>query len=112
VTFLDSPASQATWAAGTGYIPIRVSATKTATIQHLWSTDPGFKVAYDQLVDGPTTQATTGSVIGPYATVRKDVLDAEESMYQQGVSPAKALKAALQQANSAISSYDQRLGTS
>lgn len=111
-TFLDSPASQATWAAGTGYIPIRVSATRTATITHLWKTDPYFKVAYEQLVNGPTTKATTGAVIGPYATVRKDVLDAEESMYQQGVSPAKALKAALQQANSAISSYNQRLGTS
>jgi len=111
LTFLDSPASQATWAAGTGYIPIRKSAVKTATIQHLWATDPGFKVAYTQLVSGPTTLATTGAVLGPYADVRTAVIDAEESMYQQGVSPTKALQTATRQVNSAIASYNQRVGT-
>lgn len=111
-TFLDSSASQATWAAGTGYIPVRISSTRTATIQHLWATDPGFKVAYTQLVDGPTTLATTGAVLGPYAAVRTDVIDAEESMYQQGVSPATALKTALAKVNATITSYNQRIGTS
>ena len=52
-TYLDSTASQATWAAGTGYIPVRRSSVRTPTIQHLWATNPGFKVAYTQLVTGP-----------------------------------------------------------
>ncbi|MGH9092486.1 MAG: ABC transporter substrate-binding protein [Acidimicrobiales bacterium] len=111
-TFLDSPASQATWAAGTGYIPVRKSSVTTPTIKNLWRTDPGFKVAYTQLVHGPTTLATSGAVIGPYATVRKDVLTAEESMYQSGVSPATALRQAAKEVGTAIASYNQRVSTS
>ena len=109
VTFLDNPASQATWAAGTGYIPVRKSSVSTPTVQQLWRTHPGFKVAYTQLVNGPTSQATTGAVLGPYATVRKDVLTAEESMYQSGVSPAQALRVATRSVDTAISSYNQRV---
>ena len=110
-TFLDSPASQATWAAGTGYIPVRRSSVATATIAALWRTHPGFKVAYTQLVTGPTTLATSGAVIGPYQTVRKDVLTAEESMYTSAVSPSAALKAAQSAADTAIASYNQRVST-
>lgn len=110
ITFLDTPASQATWAAGTGYIPIRKSAVTTPTIRKLWATDPGFKVAYEQLVTGATTSATAGAVIGPYPTVRTDELTAEESMYTHGVSPAKALANLVKAMNSTLASYDQRLG--
>ncbi len=111
-TYLDSPAAQATWAAGTGYVPVRKSSVQTSTIQNLWKTNPGFKVAYAQLVTGPTSLATSGAVIGPYATVRKDVQTAEESMYQSGVSPASALRQAAKQVNTVIASYDQRVPTS
>jgi sn-glycerol 3-phosphate transport system substrate-binding protein len=112
VSFLDNVTSQATWAAGTGYIPVRKASVATTTIKNLWATHPGFKVAYTQLVSGPSTLATTGAVIGAYATVRKDVLTAEESMYQAGMSPSKALKTATRNVNTAISSYNQRVVTS
>jgi sn-glycerol 3-phosphate transport system substrate-binding protein len=111
-TFLDNPTSQATWAAGTGYVPVRRSSVTTPTIKALWVTHPGFKVAYTQLVTGPTTLATSGAVIGPYQTVRKDVATAEESMYTSKVSPKEALKTAQMQADTAITSYNQRVGTS
>jgi sn-glycerol 3-phosphate transport system substrate-binding protein len=110
ITFLDSPASQATWAAGTGYIPIRKSSVATSTIQQLWATNPGFKVAYQQLVNGATTPATAGAVIGPYPTVRTAILNAEESMYTHGASPTAALRTAQQQVNSILSNYNQRVG--
>jgi sn-glycerol 3-phosphate transport system substrate-binding protein len=110
IEFLDSTQSQATWAAGTGYVPIRRSATATATIKNLWATTPGFKVAYQQLVSGATTNATAGAVIGPFPEVRTDVLNAEESMYQQGVSPAKALQNATRAVDATISQYNQSLG--
>jgi sn-glycerol 3-phosphate transport system substrate-binding protein len=110
VTFIDSTQSQATWAAGTGYIPIRKSSAATATIQHLWATDPGYKVAYDQLLNGANDRATSGSVIGPYADVRTDILNAEQSMFQGSTSPAAALSAAQQAVNATISQYNDRLG--
>jgi sn-glycerol 3-phosphate transport system substrate-binding protein len=112
VSYLMNTQSVATWAAGTGYIPVRKSSEETATVQHLWATDPGYKVAYDEINNGANTPATSGSVIGPYADVRNDVLNAEVSMYTQGVKPAAAVKAAAQNVNASMSSYNSRLGSS
>ena len=94
VSYLMSTQSVATWAAGTGYIPVRKSSAQTATVQHLWATNPGYKVAYNEINNGANTPATSGSVIGPYADVRNDVLNAEISMYTEGVKPAAAVKSA------------------
>jgi len=110
ITYLDTPASQATWAAGTGYIPIRKSSAQTTTIQNLWTANPGFKVAYQQLVTGATTPATAGAVIGPFPTVRTDELTAEKSMYTNGVSPAKAVAGLTKSVDTTLANYNQRLG--
>jgi sn-glycerol 3-phosphate transport system substrate-binding protein len=112
LSYLCSTQSQATWAAGTGYIPVRKSSTQTATVQHLWATNPGYKVAYNEINNGANTPATSGSVIGPYAQVRTNILNAEISMYTGGVSPSKAVRSAEQNVNSTISSYNSRLGVS
>jgi len=110
LSYLCSTQSQATWAAGTGYIPVRKSSAQTATVQHLWATQPGYKIAYDEINNGANTPATSGSVIGPYANVRTDVLNAEISMFNNGVSPSKAVSTAQQNVNSTIADYNSRLG--
>jgi sn-glycerol 3-phosphate transport system substrate-binding protein len=110
LSYLLNTQSVATWAAGTGYIPVRKSSTQTATIQHLWATNPGYKVAYNEINNGANTPATSGSVIGPYANVRTDVLNAEISMFTGGASAANALKSAQSNVNNTISSYNSRLG--
>jgi len=112
LSYLMNTQSVATWAAGTGYIPVRKSSTQTATVQKLWATSPGYKVAYNEINNGANDAATSGSVIGPYADVRTDVLNAENSMYTQGVKPAAAVNAAAQSVNSSISSYNSRLSSS
>lgn len=112
IRFLDSPASQATWAAGTGYIPIRTSATRSATVQGLWQREAGYKVAYDQLVHGGSTPATDGSAIGPYPQVRQAELTAEEAMLTHGTSPATAVAAAAHEIDQILSRYNQRVGGS
>jgi sn-glycerol 3-phosphate transport system substrate-binding protein len=112
LSYICNTQSQATWAAGTGYIPVRKSSAATATVQHLWTTDPGYKVAYNEINNGINTPATQGSVIGPYADVRTDVQNAEIAMYTNGLSPADAVKTAEQTVNSTISQYNSRLGAS
>lgn len=109
MSYLMNTQSVATWAAGTGYIPVRKSSTQTATVQHLWATSPGYKVAYDQINNGVNSAATSGSVIGPYAGVRTDVLNAEISMYTQGVSASKAVHNAQSTVDQTIASYNSRL---
>ena len=112
LSYICNTQSQATWAAGTGYIPVRKSSAATATVQHLWTTNPGYKVAYNEINNGINTPATQGSVIGPYADVRTDVQNAEIAMYTNGLSPANAVKTAEQSVNSTISAYNSRLGAS
>lgn len=110
--WIDNTQSQATWAAGTGYIPVRKSSTQTATVQHLWTVSPGYKVAYDQLNGGVNDAATSGSVIGPYADVRTDILNAEQSMFAGSLTPKAALAQAQSTADATIASYNQRLSGS
>jgi ABC-type glycerol-3-phosphate transport system substrate-binding protein len=75
-----------------------------------WAQNPTYKVAYDQLLNGPTNAATSGSVIGQYTGVRDAVRDAENSMFLQGKDPKTALKDASTNATNAIQDYNSKLG--
>ena len=110
IAFLDSTASQATWSAGTGYIPLRTSSAQSPTIQSLWATSPQFKVAYTQLISGVLTPATAGAVLGPYDDVRTAISNAENSMFTNGTSPAAALAQAQAASDALIATYNQRVG--
>jgi sn-glycerol 3-phosphate transport system substrate-binding protein len=104
--FLASPESQATWAAGTGYIPVSKSATESDTIQQLWADSPGYKVAYDQLLTGAENVATTGPVIGDYRGVRDALTDALEAFLVENTPPADALAQAKRDADAKIEAYN------
>lgn len=108
--FLAEPETQAEWAAGTGYVPIRESAVELPAITDLWAAQPEYKVAYDQLLSGVNNVATAGPVIGDYKGVRDEVRTAETSMFTQGVSPKAALKAAKQKSDAAMQEYNSRVG--
>ena len=109
--FLNSPESQATWGAGTGYVPIRESAIESQKIKDLWAKEPGYKVAYDQLVaPGPNSLGTAGPVIGDYQGVRDAILAAEALMFTQDMKPKAALKKAAKDANAVIKEYNSRIG--
>jgi sn-glycerol 3-phosphate transport system substrate-binding protein len=106
--FLNDPENQADWSVGTGYVPIRQSAANLPQVQQRWAEIPGFKVAYDQLVEGVANSATAGPVIGDYQGVRDAVLDSEQQMFN-GMSPSAALKQAKQNANGKIEEYNSRV---
>jgi sn-glycerol 3-phosphate transport system substrate-binding protein len=107
--FLTNPESQAEWGAGTGYVPIRESSVELPAIQELWREQPGYKVAYDQLLSGVDSIATQGPVIGAYQAVRDAVLAGEQQMFTQGTSPAAALRSAANRANGAMQEYNSRV---
>ena len=50
-------------------------------------------------------------MVGPYLTVTTALVNAENSMFLHGASPAGALNSATQAVNSIISSYNQRIGS-
>jgi sn-glycerol 3-phosphate transport system substrate-binding protein len=108
--FLDSTDSLTTWAIGTGYLPIRKSSADSSQMQQYWQANPEFKVAYDQLANGPNTIPTSGSVIGNYTGVRDAMRDAENSMFLNGTDPKTALRDAAKNATAAMQDYNAKLG--
>ncbi len=107
--FLDTPESQAAWAVSTGYLPIVEGAAANGQVQDLWARNPGYRVAYDQLLAGVNSPATAGSVIGAYTEVNDVIRDAENSMYLNGKRPRAAVKAAASDATAAINAYNERV---
>jgi sn-glycerol 3-phosphate transport system substrate-binding protein len=107
--FLDDPQTQATFAAGTGYVPIRKSSVDLPAIKDQWASNPGYKVAYDQLISGVDDIATQGPVIGAYQGVRDAVLAGEQEMFSEGKAPAAALKSAATQADAQMQEYNSRV---
>ncbi len=112
--YLAEPQVQADWAAATGYVPVRRSSTKLAPLTTVWAQKPGYKVAYDQLLEGPENPATAGPVIGPYGAkgqgVRGAIVDALTRMLTENLAPADAIKDAATKANAAIADYNSRVG--
>ncbi len=108
--FLAEPENVTTWAIATGYIPIRKSSAASTEMQDYWAQNPGFKVAYDQLLGGRNTVASAGSVIGNNKGARDALRDAVNSMFLEGTSPKAAVKAAADGATAAIDDYNSRIG--
>jgi sn-glycerol 3-phosphate transport system substrate-binding protein len=108
--FLEEPENVTTWAIATGYIPIRKSSANSTEMQDYWAQNPGFKVAYDQLLGGADTVASSGSVIGNNKGARDALRDAVNSMFLGGTSPKDALKSAVDGATGAIDDYNSRIG--
>jgi sn-glycerol 3-phosphate transport system substrate-binding protein len=108
--FLLQPENVTTWAIATGYIPIRTSSADSTEMKDYWKQNPGFEVAYDQLLGGRDTIASAGSVIGNNKGARDAVRDAVNSMFLSSTSPKDALKAAVSGATTAIDDYNSRIG--
>ena len=108
LTWLNEAEQQGTWHAGTGYLPIRTAATELPAVQELWSAQPGYRVAFDQLTG--SGEPVAGPVIGNHAQVREDaIVPALERMYLQGQDPAAALSQAQTEANAIIEDYTRRV---
>ena len=112
IKFLSAPAQQAAYTVGTrgGYSPIRQSATQDRALQQMWRDNPETRVAYDQLISGPSNAVAAGPVLGDPIGVGDAVVDALTSMLAGDMSPKKALREAQHEADAALADYNGRLG--
>jgi sn-glycerol 3-phosphate transport system substrate-binding protein len=108
--FLLEPRNVAFFSAGTGYLPIRKAALDEPVLTERWAKYPGFRVAYEQLVQGVENDATAGPLLGDYVGVRNVVRNAIQSMLTQGKAPKAALADAAREADKVIAEYNQRIG--
>jgi len=105
ISFLVSAQSQSTWAAATGYVPVRASALELDPIKTTYANDPRFKVAYDQLQEVADTSASVGAILGPQREIRNLTAIAIAKIFG-GEDVAAALKEAADQANTLLDTYN------
>lgn len=107
ISFLVEAQSQSTWAATTGYIPVRSSALELDPIAARYVEDPRFKVAYDQLLESADDPSSVGAVLGPQREIRTLTARAIAAVLQ-GADVVEALTEAATQANSLLADYIAR----
>jgi sn-glycerol 3-phosphate transport system substrate-binding protein len=105
IKFLTSAQSQSSWAAATGYVPIRQDALDLEPLASKYVTDPRFKVPYDQLLAGRDDLSAVGPVIGPLRQVRAATAGAVASVFG-GADVQASLTAAAEQADALITQYN------
>jgi len=98
IEFLTSAQTQSTWAASTGYVPMRSDAVELDPIATLFETDPRFRVSYDQLVAPTGSINAAGPALGPQREVRQVVADLIATIYQDPWVNDVALQALLDDA--------------
>jgi sn-glycerol 3-phosphate transport system substrate-binding protein len=108
IKFLTGAAQQATWAAASGYVPVRKSSVHLPPLAATWAKVPGYRVPYTQLLASPVDPATAGYVAGAANEIDQSILNALESL-SSGTSPDQALASAASAANAAITSYNERV---
>lgn len=108
VTYLSSADSQSTWAAATGYVPIRADAVDLDPLRTKYADDPRFAVAYEQLTSGdPDDVAAYSPALGPLRQVRAETAKAVATVFNGG-DAATALAAAAATSDALIRSYNNR----
>jgi sn-glycerol 3-phosphate transport system substrate-binding protein len=110
IKWLAEPEQQAEWFAGTGYLPVSLSAVDLPAAQDLVAKYPLFKVVFDLYQNTPVTPATAGAILGPADQVAELTYTAEEAMLVGGKDPAQALADAAAKADETIAEYNRRVG--
>ena len=108
--WLAEPEQQAELFAGTGFLPVRLSAYDLEPTQQLLLDYPEFQVPIDLFVGVPSTPAVLGPRVGPFAEVRDAVTSALEEIVVGGKDPAQALDEAAQRATEELQDYNRRVG--
>jgi len=110
VKFLLQPQVQSTWAAGTGYVPADTSAVALNPIKAVYTADPRFKVAYEQLNAAADTPVEAGPVLGPQREVRIVTSNAVEAILVGRADVQRTLTAAAARSNLLIAQWKSSVG--
>jgi sn-glycerol 3-phosphate transport system substrate-binding protein len=108
--FLVSAEQQAGLSIAGGYVPVRADVTKVPALVTYWKEHPSYRTGYDQLISGPLNDATGGSLIGDYQSVRNATRDALIRILQYHDSVDEAAERAATEASFAMQEYNDRVG--
>ena len=108
--WLAEPEQQAELFAGTGYLPVRLSAYDLEASRQVLEKYPHFQVPVDLFVETPSTPEKLGPRIGPFSKVREIVVQEWEEMLVGGKDPEQALDDAAERATEELQDYNSRVG--
>lgn len=104
--YLLAPDAQATFTAGTGYVPATRSAADSPITRARWEEFPQFAVAYEQIAGLTGTPAQAGMQIGPRVAVQRVLEEAAAEAVVFGRDPLDALLDAEDTATMIIEAYE------
>jgi sn-glycerol 3-phosphate transport system substrate-binding protein len=110
IKWLLEPEQQAEWYAGTGLLPVRLSAYDLPAAQNVVAEYPHFSVPVELVLETPSTPESLGPLLGPIRDVREVVATAIEETVVGSKDPIEALDDAAAEANDIIQDYNRRLG--
>jgi sn-glycerol 3-phosphate transport system substrate-binding protein len=108
--WLAEPEQQAELFAGTGYLPVRVSAYDLEPSRQVVEKYPYYQVPIDLFVGVPSTPEKLGPRIGPSAKVGDILAQALEEMVVGGKDPDQALDEAADSVTKELRDYNKRVG--
>lgn len=110
VFFMTSTANNVEWHKNTGYMPNRFSSMEALEAEQWYEANPFYRVAVDQLLNTTVSAATAGPVMGPAGQIRDYLIEAIQSVIDQGEDPAEALDVAKQRSDDALAEYNELVG--
>ena len=109
VKWLMELEQQAEWFAGSGFLPVNLSAIDQPAARDVIAKYPLFQIPLDLYLNSPATTATLTPLLGPFWQVREALHKGEERMLSGAQDPDQALEDAATESNQIIEEYNQRV---
>ncbi|MBI9098624.1 MAG: ABC transporter substrate-binding protein [Spirochaetaceae bacterium] len=94
VKYISSDEPQIAWHKGTGYFPVRKTAMEKLTAEGWFIDNPNFLTAFNQLLDSPPTDNTSGALMGTFPEVRALIETGIQKVYAGDMTVEEALNEA------------------
>jgi sn-glycerol 3-phosphate transport system substrate-binding protein len=109
VKWLMEPEQQAEWYAGSGYLPVNMSAYDLPAAKEIEAKYPQFKVAAELCRKASSASTPLGPLLGPHVEIADIVIRAAEEMLVGGREPVDAINDAAEEANGVLEEYNSRV---
>ena len=106
VLYMTDTENMADWHKLTGYYPVRVSAVEQLESEGWFDENPEFTIAFTQLTETLTNQATGGALLGTFLDTRTIVGEALQKIYQGTATVDAAMAEAKRQADAVLAEYN------
>lgn len=107
VKYISSDEPQMAWHKGTGYFPVRKTAMEKLEAEGWFVENPNFLTAFNQLLDSPPTNNTSGALMGTFPEVRDLIQTGIQKIYAGELSVAQALDEAAEKAEVTYAEWNE-----